>query len=413
MHFLYTIAIYLLSAGMQVWGLWDKKIQLGNQGRRHWRQRYPALLPPQGKKRLWMHVASLGEFEQGRPVLEAFRQAYPDWAIVLTFFSPSGYEMRKHCPQADTVLYLPLDTPANARDFTDLLQPDIIIFVKYEFWANYLFAARHRNIPTVLIAALFRPEQPFFQWYGAFWRKILSCFTHIFTQTTASERLLHQIGYTHTTVAGDTRIDRVLQIAQQAADNTVVARFAANNTVLVVGSSWGKDEDLLLQALQHPDLRHLKVICAPHTPTAAHVTRLMSCLGNTALRYSEATNDQVSGARWLIIDNIGLLNTLYKYGDIAYIGGGFGAGIHNTLEPAAFELPVVFGPRYHKFEEAQQLVQRGGGFAVTDAAQLETVLRQLIVPEKTLAASHQIRQYLQETKGGTAQVMAYWTAMQI
>lgn len=406
-HTLYNIAIYVLSLAMQLGAFWDTKIKKGVEGRANWRNRLAAALPQDRKKTLWIHVASLGEFEQGRPVMEQIKKQHPEWHIVLTFFSPSGYELRKNYPQADTIVYLPLDTPANARAFLDEVQPDLIIFVKYEFWANYLLEAQHRRIPVWLIAALFRPDQYFFQWYGAWGRRILACFTHFFVQNQASADLLHGIGCTQTTLAGDTRIDRVLDIAAQVPDNDIVAAFAQHHRVLVVGSSWEKDEDLLMAALQHPDLANLKVICAPHEPSRAHVTRLLTRLGNAAVAYSATTPAQAASYRWLIIDNVGMLNTLYRYGHWAYIGGGFGTSIHNTLEPAAFGLPVIFGPKYHKFEEAKQLIQRQGFFSVHDANFLQQTLITLQQETAAQSARAAIQQYLRENCGGTALILQF------
>jgi 3-deoxy-D-manno-octulosonic-acid transferase len=407
MHTLYNIGIYTLSLLMQLAGFWHPKIKKGVEGRARWRQHLSALLPPNRPKTLWMHVASLGEFEQGRPVIEQFKQRYPDWHIVLTFFSPSGYELRKNYAHADTIIYLPLDTPANARAFLNEVRPDFIIFVKYEFWANYLLEAQKRQIPTVLIAALFRPEQYFFQWYGAWGRRMLGCFTHFFVQNQVSADLLRGIGYPQSTLAGDTRIDRVLDIAVQASTNDIVAAFARQQRVLVVGSSWQKDEDLLVSALQHPDLAHLKVICAPHEPSPAHVNRLLQRLGTAAVAYSATNPERVTAHRWLIIDNVGMLNTLYRYGHLAYIGGGFGTGIHNTLEPAAFGLPVIFGPKYHKFEEAQQLIQRRGFFSIGDAGALQQTLLMLQQETNAQPAKDAIQQYLRENSGGTDLVLQF------
>lgn len=409
MLFLYTIATHLLSLGMRVAAFWNKKIRLGLEGRKNWRKVYAQQFEANGKV-LWMHVASLGEFEQGRPVLEAFRVLYPDWKIVLTFFSPSGFEMRKNYAHADFIAYLPLDTPSNAADFLDLVQPNLAIFVKYEFWPYYLLTLKKRNTPTLLIAALFRPEQPFFHRFGAFWKKMIFCFEHIFTQTPQSAQLLQSIGYQNITIAGDTRIDRVLQIAANAPKQPTIATFTQDAVVLVVGSSWGKDEDLLLEALRHPSLSHCKVICAPHEPSPAHVARLQSLLGIKAITYSAATQAipfLIPTFQWLIIDNIGMLNTLYKYGDFAYIGGGFGQGIHNTLEPAAFGLPVIFGPKYHKFEEAKQLVAHQGAFCVHNSTELQQVLMQLLEPDFREAAAQKTKQYLEENKGGTAAAMDF------
>ncbi|MCC7506174.1 MAG: 3-deoxy-D-manno-octulosonic acid transferase [Saprospiraceae bacterium] len=409
---LYNFFIRLFLFGIRLAAPFVPKARKWVDGRRNWRSRYRADFQKKSRV-LWVHAASLGEFEQGRPVIEGFRQQHPDWQIVLSFFSPSGYEIRKNYPHADFIAYLPADTPANARDWLDLIRPDAAVFVKYEFWANYLFALKKRQTPTVLISALFRPDQAFFRWYGGFWRRMLGCFDRFFVQNEASARLLGGIGIEAVEVAGDTRVDRVLQIAETAPANALVAQFSASApATLIVGSSWPADEDLLIAALAKPEFQDLKVVFAPHEPAAAQVQQLETRLKNAfpqalVARYSQSGEKEAAAARFLIIDNIGMLNTLYRYGWIAYIGGGFGRGIHNTLEPAAWGLPVVFGPKYHKFEEARQLAARGGGFAVGSADELEAALRVLMQPEKHRAAVAAIHTYLTESRGATRRVLAF------
>ncbi len=305
-----------------------------------------------------MHVSSLGEFEQGRPIMEQFRAEFPNWRIVLTFFSPSGFEIRKNYANADVVCYLPADTPRNARDFLRRLVPDAAIFVKYDFWANYLFHLA--PTPTLLVSALFRQEQPFFKWYGGLWRRMLGCFSHIFVQNPESAVLLQQIGIQQVEVAGDTRVDRVMAIAAAVKPNTIVEAFAGDAPVFVIGSSWEIDEAMLFPVLKLPEFQHYKIIVAPHEPSERNVARICGQFEH-AVPYSKFESIAATGAKVLVIDNIGLLNTLYRYGSIAYIGGGLGKDIHNTLEPAALGLPIIFGPKYDKFEEARQFVARGGG----------------------------------------------------
>ncbi len=386
------------------------KSKLWVAGRENWPQKYGQQFQP-GPQVLWMHVSSLGEFEQGRPVLETFRRNYPDWQIVLTFFSPSGYELRKNYSQADFVAYLPVDSPGNARKFLDMIQPQLVIFVKYDFWPHYLKEIKKRQIPLYLIAALFRQEQPFFQWYGQMWREMLMAYTHIFAQTAETAKLLESIGYQDTTVCGDPRVDRVLDIAAQPAENEIVARFTQKQFVIVAGSSWGKDETILFEALQQPELSAVKLVCAPHQPSVAHVQQLCERWGERAVRYSQVTAaTDLAQYRCLIIDNVGMLNTLYRYGTLAYIGGGFGAGIHNTLEPAAYGLPVIFGPNYHKFEEAKQLMMAGGAFCVVDTNGLYEVLTRLKNNTTLTAAGAAVQQYMQKSKGATAVILARITA---
>lgn len=409
---LYELIIRLLGTGMRLAAFFVPKARKWAEGRRDWRAGYSSRFKKQGRV-LWVHAASLGEFEQGRPLIEQFRAQFPDWQIVLSFFSPSGYEIRKNYPEADFVCYLPLDTRRNARDFLDLIQPDAAVFVKYEFWSNYLHALKKRRTPVVLISAIFRAGQPFFQWYGGFWRQMLRCFSHIFVQNGESARLLQGIGlHEAVTVAGDTRVDRVLRIAESAPENPVLERFAGSATrVLVVGSSWPADEAILAEVMNQPDFQDFKIVWAPHEPSKEQIDRLEALLSPaTVVRYSQAAEKNVETARHLVIDNIGMLNTLYRYGQLAYIGGGFGRGIHNTLEPAAWGLPVIFGPKYGKFEEARQLVGRGGAFVVQDRESLGGVLRGLSDPDAWRKASETVRAYMAESKGATRQVLEYLSA---
>ncbi|MCC6279409.1 MAG: 3-deoxy-D-manno-octulosonic acid transferase [Saprospiraceae bacterium] len=419
---LYDIAIRIFVLLTHVAALFDQKAKLWVAGRRHWRQSLAqsvstALVPKDSGRTLWIHAASLGEFEQGRPVIEAVREQFPDWRIVLTFFSPSGYEIRKNYPHADLVCYLPSDTRRNAADFLDLIRPDVAIFVKYEFWANYLFALRKRGVPTLLVSALFRKSQPFFQWYGAFWKKMLSCFTHIFVQNKDSAEMLQKIGFQHVSIAGDTRIDRVISIAGQASENALLAAFEKKSSsgetapLLIAGSTWPPDEAILTDVMRFPVFEGFKWVLAPHDPSQSSVGRLQSACPNdtpgAVLTYSQANTDSARQAKVLIINNVGLLNTLYRYGRVAYIGGGLGKGIHNTLEPAAFGLPIIFGPKYTRFEEARQFVARGGAFVVHDAAELSAVLLQLQDADFYKNASRAVLGYLEENRGATEQVVLF------
>ncbi len=400
MRLLYALAIRLLSAGVWVAQLFSPKARRWVQGRRHWRTR---LTPAPAERRpvLWMHVASLGEFEQGRPVLEGFRRQFPAGWVVLSFFSPSGYEVRKNYPHADVVCYLPLDTRRNACDFLERIRPDIAVFVKYDLWANYLFELRRRGTPALLIAALFRPEQPFFRPWGGLWRQMLGCFSHVFTQNEASAALARRLGLTAVSVAGDTRVDRVLQLAQDASP-LERPPFEAD---VIAGSTWPADEDLLLAVIHTPELAHWRWIIAPHEPSEQHVRRLTERLQRPWARYSQW--DGQTAVDVLVIDSVGLLGRLYRYARIAYIGGGFGRGIHNTLEPAAYGLPVLFGPKYERFEEARQFVQRGGAFPVRHQEELLQVLRRLQQPDAYLKASTAVRQFLSENQGATAHILQF------
>ncbi|MBK8194807.1 MAG: 3-deoxy-D-manno-octulosonic acid transferase [Lewinellaceae bacterium] len=426
MALLYEIGIRFFTAAVYLASFFNTKARHWVAGRRHWRDRYAREYPADhGKKTLWIHAASLGEFEQGRPVIESFRAAHPEWFVVLTFFSPSGYEVRKNYAHADFICYLPADTRRNAVDFTDLIRPDAVIFIKYEFWANYLGRLKQRRIPTLLISALFRDTQPFFRWYGAFWRQMLGCFTHFFVQNAHSAKLLQQIGLRNTTIAGDTRVDRVLDIARNTPANEIVADFAGEpgaTKVFIAGSSWRADEELFLPVLHRVMTEapgKWKIIVAPHDPSAENVGRIFRsagaafpAAGQPVLCYSRATPSSARLAQILIIDNVGLLNTLYRYGTVAYIGGGFGKGIHNTLEPAAFGLPVIFGPEYKKFEEARQFVARGGAYSVTDADALSAVLDKLQDPAYYQKASGAVLGYLEDNRGATEQILSFFVQIQ-
>lgn len=354
----------------------------------------------------WFHCASLGEFEQGRPVIEAFREAFPAYKLLLTFFSPSGYEIRKNYAGADFIFYLPFDSAANAARFLNITQPRLAVFVKYEFWHYYLQALRERNIPAISISAIFRPKQVFFKSYASFYRNILSHFTHIYTQNQASAALLHSIGITHTSVAGDTRFDRVLQTAAGVKTIPLVEAFAREQQVFMIGSSWPADMEVLLPLIQKYRQK-LKFIIAPHEIKEPEMTDIVQSLGNSAIRFSGANTSNVAGADVLIIDNIGMLSSLYSYGTYAYIGGAFGKGLHNTLEAAVFGLPLFFGPNYDKFQEAKDLVALKCAFPVADAEGLIEAFERVYQSESmrtTIAITE--KQYVQEQAGATTTIMA-------
>lgn len=357
--------------------------------------------------RLWMHCASLGEFEQGRPLLEALRQRRPALKIVLTFFSPSGYEVRKSWPGADYVFYLPLDTAANARAFLDAVRPELVIFVKYEFWHHYLTELKRRRISTVAVSTIFRPGQVFFKAWGGFFRRILACFTHIFTQNEASAELLRGIGLPQVSVAGDTRFDMV--VATAAAPPRALPLLEAfgrdRAPVLIIGSSWTEDLAVLtplLRRYQH----ELRFIVAPHEVSEANLLAVEAALPGRTLRYSRATPAAAPNARLLLIDNVGLLSQLYRYGQFAYVGGAFGKGLHNTLEAAAFGLPLYFGPTYAKFQEAVDLVALGCAFPVHTAEELLIAFGRLFYDEPArLRAQDAALDYVHEQAGATDRIL--------
>ena len=315
---------------------------------------------------IWFHAASLGEFEQGRPLIEHLRKTHPEYKILLTFFSPSGYEVRKNYEGADIICYLPLDTIRNARRFLRTIKPVMAFFIKYEFWYNYLHILQHRGVPTYSVSSIFRPDQIFFQWYGKQYGRVLKCFTHFYVQNIESKALLAKLGITDVDVVGDTRFDRVLQIKEASKQLPIVEQFTANaEKVFVAGSSWLPDEEIFLKYFAiHKDW---KLIIAPHVIGDEHLSQIFELLkGRRVIRYTQATEENVKDAEVLIIDCFGLLSSIYHYGTVSYVGGGFGVGIHNVLEAAVWDIPVVFGPNNKHFQEAQGLMMAQGGFEIND-----------------------------------------------
>ena len=358
-----------------------------------------------GQPTAWFHAASLGEFEQGRPVIEAFRAKYPHYRIVLTFFSPSGYEVRKNYEKADVVLYLPADTPANVKQFLDAVQPNIAFFIKYEFWYNYLSELRCRQVPTLLFSTIFRPNQLFFKPYGGFYRKMLFCFDAILVQNQASKTLLESVQYPNAIFTGDTRFDRVAQIAQQARAIPEIVTFKDNCPLLIVGSAWPDDMEVLIPFLNQFN-KPLKIIIAPHEIDAAQIENWQKRLKQSSLKWSELkTNDP---ANLLFIDCIGLLSSLYRYADFAFIGGAYGDGLHNILEPAAFGMPLFFGDKYYnKFQEALDLINQKAAYSIKNAKELEQKIVEIYDNEALRQQQAEIcRLYVQNQIGATGRVMA-------
>lgn len=355
---------------------------------------------------LWMHCASVGEFEQGRPVLEAIKKERPDLPVLLTFFSPSGYEARKNFPLATHVEYLPPDSAANADRLLKLVRPKAAIFIKYEFWYEHLAALKRTRVPTFLVSAIFRPSQPFFRWYGAAHRVMLGCFAHVFVQEDASRDLLKGIGAEHVTVSGDTRFDRVMAIvnANEEVPVTRAFREASDGLVIVCGSTWPQDDAKLAVALGDQK-KPLSVIIAPHEMTEAQSDRIARDFPQRTARWSTWGTSEAP-TRTLLVDRMGLLSKLYKYADITYVGGGFGTGIHNTLEAAAWGKPVIFGPNYQRFAEAHGLIEAGAGFSVKDAEELGSVLQRFTSdPVAVRTASEAASRYVLEQTGATQRVV--------
>lgn len=356
----------------------------------------------------WFHAASLGEFEQGRPIMEEFRRIYPEKKILLTFFSPSGYEVRKNYEGADLICYLPIDTPTNAIRFLRIIRPSVAFFIKYEFWYNYLHILRHRNVPAYSVSSIFRPNQIFFKWYGWQYRHVLNCFTHFYVQNEESKRLLHTVGIDNVDITGDTRFDRVMQIASKSKTIAAVETFKDNKPLFVAGSSWLPDEKIVIPYLgKHPDW---KVVIAPHVIDEEHITQIMQLLeGRKVLRYRELKDidDQtLRSAEVLIIDCFGLLSSIYKYGDVAYVGGGFGVSIHNLPEAAVWNIPVIFGPNNQKFKEAQELKACGGGIEICCENSFKEVMDRFIDnPDELKKAADAAGEYVRTHSGATEKLL--------
>ncbi len=371
-------------------------------GRRNWASNLAQQLAQNTSPIAWFHAASLGEFEQGRPVIEAFRIQYPNYKILLTFFSPSGYEVRKDYDGADYILYLPADTPDNARQFVALVKPRIALFIKYEFWYNYLRELKTADVPVVSFSAIFRSNQLFFKPWGQFYRSMLTYFDHILVQNQESVNLLKSINIENITLAGDTRFDRVAQVVTTKKAIPIADLFKNNRPLLVVGSAWQNDMDVLipfLNAFTNP----LKIIIAPHEIHDDEIEQWRSQLIKPSVRFSQANETTVALADILVIDNVGLLSSLYQYGEFAYIGGAFKQGLHNILEAATFGMPVFFGPDYEKFQEAVDLVNEGAAFPISNVAELTTAFTNQY--EDSTKAAQISSEYVQRNIGATAKVM--------
>ena len=374
---MYNIGLYIYQLAIFIASFFNEKARKLRDGQS---EAFAILKEKAGidKKYIWFHAASLGEFEQGRPVIEKLKQIDPETKILLTFFSPSGYEIRKSYAGADIICYLPLDTVTNVSRFLNSVKISKAIFIKYEFWPNYLKALKANKIPFYSISAIFRPDQVFFKWYGSWYRNLLKSFNHIFVQDDNSLNLLENHGFKNATTAGDTRFDRVADLAKQTKTIALVEAFIKGaKKVIVAGSSWPKDEELLVEYLKkHSDI---KLILFPHEIHESHITGIIKLTDNNYIRFTEANEQNMTKANCLIVDTIGILSTVYQYASVAYIGGGFGVGIHNTLEAAVWNIPVVFGPNYQKFREAKELIAKGGAFTISDYNELEKSLDTLLI----------------------------------
>ena len=396
-------------AGVAVYSLFNDKVRKMWRGERDAFRVLKEKVDPKAKY-VWFHAASLGEFEQGRPLMEELRRRHPEYKILLTFFSPSGYEVRKNYEGADIVCYLPLDTVLNARRFLRSVRPVMAFFIKYEFWYNYLHILRHRQVPVYSVSSIFREGQIFFRWYGKQYSHVLKCFTHFFVQNEESQRLLEGIGIHNTTVVGDTRFDRVLQIKEAAKQLPVIDAFKEGHQVFVAGSSWPPDEEIFIRYFnEHPGWR---LIIAPHVIGDDHLHQIQSRLKRKALLYTEATPETARQADCIIINCYGLLSSIYRYGEVAYVGGGFGVGIHNVLEAAVWGMPVIFGPNNHRFQEAQGLLAAEGGFEIQHEEDFRRLMDRMCADRDfLLQAGRQAGAFVEEKTGATAKVLHHVTPL--
>lgn len=404
MRFIYNIIIQLFSLAVRISSLYSSKSALMVRGWKDWRKKLSAGVGV-GEKWLWMHCASLGEFEQGRPVIEEIKKRSPATNILLTFFSPSGYEVRKNYGGADHICYLPPDTAANARDFMRIVRPETVIFVKYEFWNNYISAVHKAGVRFYMISAIFRPGQHFFRWYGGFFRNMLGRFTKIFVQDSRSADLLNSAGIYNYAIAGDTRFDRVMQISSAARTIEAIESFAAGHRVFLAGSSWSPDEEIIAEYINN-NAGRMKWIFAPHEVDPENIERLEKLFSADCVRFS-AYKESPTSADVMIIDNIGMLSSAYRYAYIAAVGGGFGKGIHNILEPACWGIPVLFGPNHRNFREALEMQAAGGACSFSSYYEFKTVLdRWLDDDDEYRKASSSAGDFVRKNTGATGIIIA-------
>ncbi|MDD4217701.1 MAG: glycosyltransferase N-terminal domain-containing protein [Bacteroidales bacterium] len=405
MLFLYTIATRFYFLGIRVASIFNVKAAVIIKGHKNWRQKLAEQIEPNSEY-IWMHCASLGEFEQGRPLIEKFKSdpLTKNYKIILSFFSSSGYEVRKNYQFADIVCYLPFDTKKNARDFVKILKPNFAVFVKYEFWHYYLDELHSQKIPAYCISAIFREKQMFFKPYGKFFLKTLHTFKHIFVQDENSKRLLTDKNITNVDVCGDTRMDRVIQIASEKYENIFLDEFSSEKHTIVCGSTWPEDEEILSQFINASDEK-FRFIIAPHEVNNKHIRGLLQLINKSVILYSDITNQAPNDYSVVIIDTIGLLSKLYRFGEIAFIGGGFGKGIHNVLEAAVYDIAVVFGPNYKKFKEAEDLVEIGAGFSIKTLHDLTNIINNIINNKLfTSDTQNKAKAYISHSSGSTQHI---------
>lgn len=406
MIFIYNFLIHLYQFLLKIAAFFNPKAKLWVDGRKNIFEQIQSKITHQ-KPIVWFHCASLGEFEQGRPIIEAFRQQFPNHQVLLTFFSPSGFEIRKNYSGADYIFYLPADTLANARRFVKLVKPEFAVFVKYEFWFNYLRWLQKEQVPVIVVSAIFRPGQRFFKWWGRWQLKMLKSINHFFVQDEASKELLNTVGISQVTVGGDTRFDRVFQISMQKKSFAIIENFIAGKKVVLAGSTWPPDEDIIIDFIRTkpPDT---KFIFAPHEVHDERIKSLIGKISSNVIRFSQANESNIPNTEILIIDNIGILSHLYQYADIAYIGGGFGVGIHNILEAATFGNPIIFGPNFQKFREANELISLGGAFSIQGRRDFSAIITKLLNDKSFRGECSVIsKNYVEAKRGATDKIIRF------
>mgnify|MGYP003522119589 FL=1 len=406
MFFLYNQIVFIAGFLLKIVALFSPKMALFVKGRKDVFKTLEAKIQPNDKS-IWFHAASLGEYEQGLPVIEKIKEKFPSHKIIVTFFSPSGYEVRKNNTVANCTVYLPLDTQKNAKQFIELTNPELVFFIKYEYWPNYLNELKKRNIKTYLISGILRENQAFFKWYGGFYRKSLDAFDFFFVQNESSKQLLQSLGHQNVLVSGDTRFDRVSTILEKNNTLDFIAEFKDNKITVVVGSSWPKDEEIIAQYINQHSNENVKFIIAPHNIKAEQIANLKTLITKPTVLFSEKENQSISDQQVFIIDTIGILTKIYSYADIAYVGGGFGnPGIHNILEPATFGIPIVIGPNYSHFAEATALVKLEGCVSIANNKDLLETFDDLIYkPDIRFQKGAICRQFVQQNKGATAIIL--------
>ncbi|MDA3819369.1 MAG: 3-deoxy-D-manno-octulosonic acid transferase [Candidatus Delongbacteria bacterium] len=402
--FLYTTGIYVYWLVIRISSVCNPKANDFIRGRKAWLQQLKNITSKDKAKWIWVHCSSLGEFEQGKPVIDKIKQNYPDYSILLSFFSPSGYNARKNYSSVDAVVYMPMDVPKNAKQFVETLNPEFALFIKYEFWYHHLRQLKQKNIPVFLISATFRQSQVFFKWYGNFFRTMLDFYDAVFLQDQHSQQLVNNISDTETQVCGDTRFDRVKEIAQKPFQNDLLDAFVNNQyNIMIAGSTWPADEKLIADCMDK--CTGVKLVLVPHEVDNKHIAQISELFNKWKLSfYNTGTTEEAENADVLVVDTIGILSNIYRYGHFAFVGGGFGKGIHNILEPASYHLPVVFGPKFHRFIEARELIRTGAAFSVNSSEELCHVIQKCSHEKFRDQCEKSMSQYLHKKSGATIKI---------